>query len=60
MAEKDNASNIQVDLVALRQARADRAMARDPLEIVDLTAKLQQLKEFTILSSFARRKDNEQ
>lgn len=59
MTGKDAAPNIQVDLAAIRQARADRALARDPLEIVDLTAKLEQLKELKVLSSFARRKDNE-
>ena len=59
MTPKDLPQLIEVDLAALRQARADRAMERDPLEIVDFSGKLTQLKEFSILSSFARRKERE-
>ncbi|MSO97169.1 MAG: hypothetical protein EXR11_02970 [Rhodospirillaceae bacterium] len=59
MTPKQPAQLIEVDVAALRQARADRARERDPLEIVDFSGKLAQLKEFSILSSFARRKERE-
>ncbi|MBL8644586.1 MAG: hypothetical protein JNK21_11685 [Rhodospirillaceae bacterium] len=49
---------IEVDLSAIRQARADRALARKPLEITDFTGKLEDLAEFAVLSLFARRKSN--
>lgn len=55
----DTTSNIQVDLVALRQAKAERALARESVEIVDFSGKLRQLREFSVLSSFARRKERE-
>jgi hypothetical protein len=51
---------IKVDLAAIRQARADRALARDPLEINDISSQLEALQEYAILSAFARRKKNEQ
>lgn len=59
IAQLLNVEPIEIDLAAIRQARADRALARDPIEIVDFSAKLESLKEFAVLSSFARRKKNE-
>jgi len=59
MDSKPPAPPITVDLMALRQERADRALARGPIEIIDFGAKLENLREFAILSSFARRKDRE-
>jgi hypothetical protein len=59
MTDKGTESEIKVDLVALRQAKAERALSRDSVEIIDFTNKLRQLPEFSILSAFARRKDQE-
>ena len=59
MTEKDASNEIKIDLMALRQAKTDRVLNRDSVEIVDFTGKLRQLPEFSILSSFARRKEQE-
>ncbi|MBL8628348.1 MAG: hypothetical protein JNM81_01880 [Rhodospirillaceae bacterium] len=56
IAQVLNVEPIVVDLAAIRQARADRAMERDPIEIVDFSSKLESLKEYAVLSAFARRK----
>ncbi len=57
MADQDPSQEIRVDLMALRQARADRALGRDSVEIIDFSSKLTQLREFSVLSSFARSKE---
>ena len=57
MSAKGTISEINVDLVALRQAKADRALQRDSVEIVDFSGKLSQLPEFSVLSHFARRNE---
>ncbi len=57
MSAKGTISEINVDLVALRQAKADRALQRDSVEIVDFSGKLSQLREFSVLSHFARRNE---
>ena len=54
MSAKGTISEINVDLVALRQAKADRALQRDS---VDFSGKLSQLREFSVLSHFARRNE---
>jgi hypothetical protein len=54
-----SAPEIRVDVAALRQAMADRAIARDPVAIVDISGKLARLSELSVLSSFARRKQRE-
>ncbi|MSQ85930.1 MAG: hypothetical protein EXR10_03660 [Alphaproteobacteria bacterium] len=59
MPEKDAAPEIKVDLTALRQAKAERALSHDSVEIFDYNGKLRQLPEFSILSAFARRKNQE-
>ena len=53
----ETTQEIRVDLMALRQDRADRALGRDSVEIVDFSTKLTQLREFSVLSSFARCKE---
>ncbi len=53
------ASDICVDLAVLRQAKADRALAREPIQIKDISAQMKSLPELSILSMFARRKQNE-
>jgi hypothetical protein len=58
MTEK-SAPEIRVDVAALRQAMADRAIARDPVTIVDISGKLERLSELSVLSSLARRKQRE-
>ncbi len=55
-----NIQPITVDVAAIRQARADRALARDPLEINDISSQLETLQEFAVLSAFARSKKNSQ
>jgi hypothetical protein len=58
MTDKDT-GEIKIDLAALRQAKAERALQRESVEIVDFAGKLARLKEFNILSNFARRKERE-
>jgi len=53
MSPKNKNNLIEVDLIALYQARADRAMSRQ-MDTVDSGAKLDELKEFSVLSAFAR------
>ncbi len=56
IAQVLNVDPIVIDIAALRQARADRAIARDPFEDGDFSSKLESLKEFAVLSAFARYK----
>jgi hypothetical protein len=57
LAQVLNVDPIVVDIAALRQARADRALERESIEIEDFSSKLESLKEFAVLSAFARRKN---
>jgi hypothetical protein len=54
MAERPSPKPIKVDVNALRHAQTERILERKTPTIVDFRDKLARLKEFSVLSDFAR------
>jgi hypothetical protein len=54
--ERPDSAPITVDIAALRHARTERILERDTTPITDFGRELARLKEFAVLSTFARAK----
>ncbi|MDX2143130.1 MAG: hypothetical protein SFV19_07225 [Rhodospirillaceae bacterium] len=59
MAERPTPEPITVDVESLRQARTERILERETTKVADFSDKLGRLKEFNVLSMFARSKSKD-